>query len=111
MQLFRTTCTNDWKGRPSHKLVLIATSDDRNWLIQAMADDVAKWQAADLASMQESWDEALEADENLEEQRPTQWAAKNMRFEMQRPLNEDMREFSEVIGDGEFSTTVYHILD
>ena len=116
MQLFRTTCTNDWKGRPSHKLRLIAISDNRAWLIEAMAKDVAEWQASEVASMQEIWDEESgDMDHNEEHdelgKRPTQWEKDNVRWEMELVIGNDMREFVDGGIEGEFCTTVYHILD
>lgn len=61
LTLFRTDCSTDWKCRPSHSLMVIAKSDDRQTLIDAMNSDVEKWQAGDITNdneiLQEDADE------------------------------------------------------
>lgn len=110
MQLFRTKCYTDCKGRPDHKLTFISANNSRNSLIQAMADDIVKWQAKELVELQKEWDEESGADdeEYLElGERPARWHKKDVRWEM---LDNDMRIFVEKIED-DFCVMTYHILD
>lgn len=101
MQLWRTDCNTDWKGRPWHSMTLIAQSDHRNRLLEAMDADVLEWQAAEIASYNESLEEGEGPD--------TVWENDD-RFEMERKDPKEPRSFSSGF-DGEWCTTVYHILD
>lgn len=107
MQLWRTTCNTDWKGRPLHSLKLVGESDSRDWLIELMNQDIAQWQAVDVASDQAEWDE----DDDMKTYcpRPTQWENDD-RCEMELEKDKDLRQFSEGF-DGNWTTTCYHILD
>ena len=64
MLVLRTVCCTDWKGRPSHTVVLIAKTESREEAIEAMNKDVEEWQAADLAADAESLEEAEEGEEH-----------------------------------------------
>ena len=92
-----------------HSLLLLGVSDDRAWLIDLMNKDVAKWQAEELAADNEAEVDAA-TDEGRDPVPVTEWHIENIRFEMERAAGEDLREFSQN-DDGEFTTTVYHILD
>ena len=118
MHLFRTICSTDWKGRPSHMINLVASSDDRKWLIERMNEDVREWMCVDLAFQNDEGDEAATADALNNDKTvsndeiKTDWSHED-RFEMRlyggSGPTPDHREFVERV-DGEFSTTVYHFL-
>ena len=105
LQLIKTICSTDWKGRPDHtiKFMGIGSRDE----LQTLADDdIAKWQAIDLAS-----DEQI-AEED-EEEPPTEWET-NHRWEMklEEPASErkEYRQFAERDDNGNTSSTTYHLL-
>ena len=120
MQLFRTVCSTDFKCRPHHSLVLVATSvfgspgfnkANRIEALKSLMDlDVREWQAHELA-MEEMDDDGTQAitkraaelvsDPDLSES----WKNED-RFEMQ-VHDSDHREFVERV-DGDRTTTVYH---
>ena len=102
MQLWRTDCSTDWKGRPWHSMKLIAQSDHRDRLLEAMDADVLEWQAAEIADYNESLEDG--------EEPRTKWEDGYDRFEMDRKDPTELRKFSET-NEGDCSTTVYHILD
>ena len=80
---------------------LIAQSDHRDRLLEAMDADVLEWQTAEIADYNESLEDG--------EEPATVWESDD-RFEMQRKDPKELRRFSSGF-DGEWSTTVYHILD
>jgi hypothetical protein len=127
MLVLRTVCSTDWKGRPSHSVVLVAKTENRKEAIAAMDKDVAEWMAVDIAA--DEWNdkeqEGIEPEEGSDVARTAElvatetpeelkhrWmeASAGNRWEMQMQ-DADHREFVERIGDsGEFCTTVYHLL-
>lgn len=121
MHLFRTICTHDWKGRPDHRLKLIAISDDKYWLKEQMDRDIIEWMVNDIVNDEQNdedaepkdWDARrteLLADAMLK----TLWSCQNedgdSRFEMNLE-GKDHREFVEKFGDGSVTTTVYHFVE
>jgi len=59
MLVIRTVCTTDWKGRPDHRVVLIAKIavgahefEDRVAAVAAMNEDILKWMVVDIASQE-----------------------------------------------------------
>lgn len=101
--LYRTTCSTDHKGRPNHKLEVVAESEDRQELLAAMDEDVREWQDADLRAY----------NEGMGEDRRTKWECEDSEdgisyFEMS--TENDLREFVEKSEDGYLMTTCYHIL-
>lgn len=124
MLLFRTICSTDWKGRPSHSLVLVAKTANRKDAIEAMDKDVVEWMAVDAAAdeynerceagdePEDGWD-TMRAKELAEESNPDflkhRWmeGSAGNRWEMQMS-DADHREFVERL-EGEWCTIVYHI--
>lgn len=139
MLVLRTVCTTDWKGRPDHRVVLIARIgvgahefEDKAAAVAAMDKDILKWMVADIASqellaMNEDDDEPVvpgpDFDEDWELHRASEllltetpdtiekmWAdTGEARWEMQTQ-DEFSRKFVENIGDSDICTTVYHLL-
>ena len=104
MRLFCTICSTDWKGRPTHNLELLSTSDDRDYLVGHMDEDVLRWQKIDLDSDNEI---AKEDEEPTREE----WAGPDKQWEMSQPLRSlDGRSFVIKGSDGDLTTVVYHIL-
>lgn len=107
--LFRTTCTTDYKCRPYHELVVVATSTERLPLLAAMNADVRKWQKADIDA--ENQERKVEADVGGVEFVPLEkWEQEGVRFEMDKTREEGMRGFVHCSSDCR-GTIVYHILD
>lgn len=122
MLLLRTVCTTDWKGRPSHSVVLVAKTEGRKEALVAMDKDVAEWMAVDIAAdeynelsetdeePEAGWDKARAA-ELVATKTPAEllemWRHED-RFEM-RLEDADHREFVERMG-GDLCTIVYHLL-
>lgn len=122
-QLWRTTCSTDWKGIPAHSLQMLATSDVISFLIGVMNKDVNKWQATDVAASEfndrceandeppAGWDikraEELAEDPSL----PGKWKAlKNGQYEVVgRPAH--IREFCVHNDEGNVCTIVYHLVE
>lgn len=52
MLLTKTTCSTDYKGRPSHQLVLVARTTTVDEAKAAMDRDVVNWMASDVAISQ-----------------------------------------------------------
>ena len=104
MQLWRTVCSTDWKGRPHHSLTHIAESDKTDRLIERQNEDVAEWQAQDIQNHNKNLDGG--------EEKTTEWAIERHRWEMDldaklsRPA---LREFVEG-SEGHWTTTVYHLV-
>ncbi len=120
MLVLRTICTTDWKGRPNHRVVLVATTEDRVEAIKAMDADVAKWMAQDIADEEENngeqeigWANQRAADllaTKTHEELKAMWQdSEETRFEM-RLHDADHREFVERM-DGDTCTIVYHMLN
>lgn len=123
MLLLRTVCYTDWKGRPDHRVTFIADGYARKAILAAMDKDVAKWMANDLACIREGEleetgeAEDFDADAYAAELLATKsqaelkdlWEEEHVRWEMVLQ-DADHREFSQVSGEGEYTTTVYHIL-
>lgn len=114
LTLFRTTATHDWKGRPSHTLTMLGTGT-REELLALQDKDVEAWQADDIENdKQMAIDDAKEAGEP--EPRPVQpgWYRSDERWEMDLKSQKDwngLRAFTGVIGESDYWSTVYHILD
>jgi len=125
MQLFRTVCSTDWKGRPTHDLqrLSVGTQDalvahmDLD-IRQTQAEDVAREEAADreehggprLDSQEaEDWTQAriqqLLADPELR----TIWS-NSERWEMDRKPGQIFRVLAYKL-DGDYISIVYHFLD
>lgn len=118
MRLYRTMCMTDWKGRPTHRLRLIACSDDKGWLVGLMNSNVLEWQAEDVVTLEEeeaeengrSFDrEARLAELRCDPDLPNKWASENVRWEMKGCLIEG-REFVDKSTDV-LCTIVYHFLE
>jgi hypothetical protein len=126
MQLFETTCSTDWKGRPTHGLTLVATGT-REELLKTMDDKVRGWQAQDLGFQIEEDIEESVAEGNphlaeafrakLVELRAADaesvgklWTIEWERWEMLTP-NDDKREFASKDGEGGFWSLVYHFVE
>jgi len=108
MQLWRTVCSTDWKGRPDHSLMLIAESDKTDRLIERQNEDVAEWQAQDIRNHNENLEDG--------EEKTTEWTIKPVettharcRWEMDSVNNGRLREFVEG-SEGYWTTTVYHLV-
>ena len=138
MLVLRTVCTTDWKGRPDHRVVLIAkipigvhVFEDKMAAKAAMDKDVVKWMAADIANQEflamseddEGEPVVPDVDEDWELHRASSllitetpdaiekmWAdTGEARWEMQAQY-QFSRKFVENIGDSDICTTVYHLL-
>jgi hypothetical protein len=113
MQLWRTVCSTDWKGRPHHSLTLIAESDKTDRLIERQNEDVAEWQALDIRNHNENLEDG--------EEKTTEWAIERYRWEMDLDAklssrssaasfwSSALREFVEG-SEGHWTTTVYHLV-
>ena len=126
MLLLRTVCTTDWKGRPGHDVRLVAQGDDQEALLEAMDRDVAEWQATDIAADEwcelenqgiepEAGSDTAREQELLATKTPTEilemWKIERQRWEMETP-DQPKREFVQQAGEpGEWTTTVYHLLN
>ncbi len=107
--LYATSCSTDWKGRPSHQLRILGTSESREELIAIQNADVEQWKAESLEGLQQIAQENI--DEGEDDEIPTVWELENMRFEMEGvEQREGLRQFVEDNGDGDLWTLVYHIL-
>jgi len=119
--LFRTICSTDWKGRPSHSLQYLGRGTEMQ-LEHLINEDVRATMAGDLAA--DECNEREERGEALEEGWDIQRAAELLqsgvdlkelwenseRFEMQFDEPRIGREFVLVRdGDGYRSTMVYHV--
>ena len=82
MQVFKTSCNTDWKGRPNHTLELIATVKNEKAAQKTIATD--------------------EFVQNFEDDG-------NENFEMQDQGT--CRQFVEKYEDGGITTTVFHLRD
>lgn len=102
LSLFRTVCSTDWKGRPSHSLLLLLASDNRDLLIAKQDEDVEEWQREELEALAQMAEEEGTA-------APTEWALANVRWEMDRLNEKSLRSFVEKDTEGGIFTTVYHI--
>lgn len=134
MLVLRTVCTTDWKGRPDHRVVLVARAEDRESAKAAMDKDILKWMVVDIASQEllamnedDGWHTEPvvppDIDENWELHRASSllitetpdaiekmWAdTGEARWEMQAQ-DQFSRKFVENIGDSDICTTVYHLL-
>ena len=118
--VFRTVCSTDWKGRPSHRLTLVAKTENREMAIAAMNKDISEWIAYDIVAEEYEEYEGTESEKDWNMRRVTELLAtktstellgmwrRQGRYEM-KLQNKDHREFVERM-DGSFCTTVYHIL-
>lgn len=107
--LFRTTCSTDWKGRPTHNLAMLGTGTLEELL--ALQDaDVAQWQHEDIVADKEDEDDAVD-----EEREPRsildEWHIEDERWEMARENPTDLRVFAEQDGDGGTFSIAYHIVN
>lgn len=134
MLLYKTACSTDYKGRPTHQLTLVARADTVEQARAAMDQDVVVWMANDLAMSQLDEVEEDEQTRNAttEERVAMYWAAHQKlaaeictrtpeqirsmweqypsRWEMQDVDAAPCREFVLSHEDGT-STLVYHILN
>jgi len=107
--LYATSCSTDWKGRPSHQLRILGTSESHEELIAIQNADIGKWKAESLENLQQIAQENI--DNGEDDEIPTVWELENMRFEMDSAeRREGLRQFVEDDGEGNLWTLVYHIL-
>jgi hypothetical protein len=114
MKLYRTRCSSDWKGRPTHSLELVATGD-KEALKTAMDLDVRQIQASDVLVDQEAKDDYTEStdkyakrlDELVADPKLSElWTIERERFEM-RLIDCEHRELA-WSSDGDRASVVYH---
>lgn len=126
MQLFKTLCATDWKGRPEHTLTLVASAEGehaptaRGLLLEFMGRDVEEWQERDRVADRQNA-EADAATDELPAYSEDGWGIYQERWEMNlerdfavsketKPyVGESLRQFVWT-HNGEFQTLVYHIM-
>lgn len=123
MHLLRIKTNTDWKGRPSHNVDKIHTSDNLEDIFRAMDADIINIMVEDIID-----DRELELQEQDEEYDPTtkhkettelkntpsladRWTQGNERFEMTRERDEQTRKLVYVFEDGGTASITYFITD